>query len=165
MSQDPDSNSADRNAEIEREIRKNRKFSLNEAIGQLAGGGFMKGGTPVSRKRQAELEIEEYLRRYLVDSGGVLRRVLIRRLGDSLLSGDYNQPLAVLAEYIPKVLASEHVLEEVVREADAEWGRVHEERPYFQDRSRLPHPDDPYTVDSVRLALSQLRERLASGEA
>ena len=67
MSEKPDTNSADSNEEIEREIRTNRKFSLTDAIGRLAGGGFMKGGSPVSRKRQAELEIEEYLRRQMHD--------------------------------------------------------------------------------------------------
>ena len=164
MSKNPDTNSADRDAEIEREIRTNRKFSLSEAIGRIAGGDFMKGGSPVTRKRQAELQIDEYLRRHLVDSGGVLRSVLFRQLGESLLTGDYDQPLAALAEYIRRILTSEALLEEFVREADAEWGRVHSERPYFQMPSRPPHRDDPYTIDSVRLALFQLRERFASGE-
>jgi len=164
MSKDPDTNSADRNEEIEREIRTNRKFSLNEAIGQIAGGDFMKGGSPVTRKRQAELEIDEYLRRHLADSGGVLRSVLFRHLGESLLNSDYDKPLAALTEYIERILASEHLLEEFIREADAEWGRVHDERPYFQTPGRPPHSDDPYTIDSVRLALFQIRERLASGK-
>jgi hypothetical protein len=164
MSKDPDSKSTDSSEKIERETRANRKFSLNEAIGRLAGGDFMKGGTPVTRKRQAELEVDEYLRRHLVDSGGVLRSVLCRHLGESLLNSDYDQPLATLAEYLRRLVTSEPRLEEFVREADAEWGRVHDERPYFQMPSRPPHRDDPYTLDSVRLALVQLRERLASGE-
>jgi hypothetical protein len=164
MSEKPDSKSADRNEEIEREIRANRKFSLNEAIGRIAGGDFMKGGSPVTRKRQAELEIDDYLRHHLVDSGGVLRSVLFRHLGESLLNRDYGQPLAALAEYIGRIVTSEDLLAEFVREADAEWGRVQNERPYFQMPNRPPHPDDPYTIDSVRLALFQLRERLASAE-
>jgi hypothetical protein len=161
MSENPEKDSTDRDKETEREIRLNRKFSLSDAIGQMGGGGFMKGGSPVSRKRQAELEIEEYLRRHLVDSGGVLRSVLLRQLADSLLKSDYSRPLAALAEYLPRVLTSKHFLEELVREADAEWGRVHDERPHFQEPARPPHPDDPYTIDSVRLTLIQLRERLA----
>ena len=165
MSDDPDKNSADKNEAIERDIRTNRKFSLNEAIGRLAGGGFMKGASPVTRKRQAELEIEEYLRRHLADSGGVLKSVLLRHLGESLLNDDYDQPLAVLAECIKKILASPHLLQEVVLETDTEWGRAQDERPYFQQPNRPPHPDDPYTLDSVRLALAQLGERLASGKA
>jgi hypothetical protein len=162
MSEKPDTNSAHRNEEIEREMRSNRKFSLSEAIGRIAGGDFMKGGSPVTRKRQAELEIDDYLRRHLVDSGGVLRSVLFRHLGESLLNGDYDQPLAALAEYVRRILTSEQLLEQFVRDADAEWGRVQSERPYFQMPGRPPHRDDPYTIDSVRLALFQLRERLAS---
>ena len=164
MSEKPDPDSADRDEEIERETRLTRKFSLSDAIGQMAGGDIMKGGSPVTRKRQAELEIEEYLRRHLVDSGGALRRVLCRHLGESLLDGDYDLPLAALAEYIQKILASEHNLGEFVRETDSEWGRVLGERPFFQMPNRPPHRDDPYTIDSVRSALSQLGETLASGK-
>jgi len=164
MSEKPDKNSADRNAEIEREIRTNRKFSLNEAIGQIAGGDIMKGASPVTRKRQAELEIDEYLRLYLVDSGSALRSVLVRHLGESLLDRDYDQPLAVLAEYIRRILKSEPLLTEFVRDTDVEWGRVQDERPYFQMPGQPPHREDPYTLDSVRLALSQLGERLALGK-
>ena len=164
MSEKPKTNSADSNEEIEREIRIHRKFSLADAIGQESGGDLMKGGSPVTRKRQAELEVEEYLRRHLVDPGGVLRIVMLRHLGESLINADYDRPLAALAEYIPGVLVSEHLLAELVREADAEWGRVQGERPYFQPPDRPPHPDDPYTIDSVRLALLRLRETLAAGE-
>jgi hypothetical protein len=163
MSENKDASSADRKAAIEREARANRKFSLNEAIGQLAGGEFTKGGTPITRKRQAELELDEYLRRHLVDSGGVLKNVLSRHLGESLLNRGYHQPLVALAEYVQRMLASAQLLEEFVREADAEWGRVHGERPYFQIPGRTPHRDDPYTIDAVRLALFQLSEKLASG--
>jgi hypothetical protein len=53
MSEKPNPNPADRNEEIAREIRSHRKFSLSDAIGQVSGGEFMQGGSPVSRKRQA----------------------------------------------------------------------------------------------------------------
>ena len=164
MSDKPDAKPADSNEAIEREIRAHRKFSLADAIGQVSGGEFMKGGSPVSRKRQAELEVEEYLRCHLVDPGGVLRIVMVRRLGESLLNADYDRPLAALADCIPRILASEHLLAELVREADAEWGQVQGERPYFQGPGRAPHPDDPYTIDSVRLALVRLCETLVSRE-
>ena len=124
----------------------------------------MKGGTPVSRKRQAELEIEVYLRDRVADQGGALRSVLLRNLGEGLLNADYDQPLAALAQYIARVLASEQLLREVVREADAEWGRVYEERPHFQEPGRPTDPNDPYTIDAVRVCLFQLHERLASDQ-
>lgn len=161
MTEDRDKKSTEAEEALEREIRSKRKFSLNDAIGRLSGGDFMKGGTPVSRKRQAELEVEEYLRRHLADSEGVLKNVLLRNLGDSLLARDYDKPLVTLAEYIPTLLASEHLLADLVRDTDIEWGRVQGERPYFQKAGRPADPDDPYTVDSVRAALVRLRDTLA----
>jgi len=150
----------------EREARANRKFSLGEAIGRMAGHDLMKGASPVTRKREAELAIEDYLRRHMTDPGGVLRGVLLRHVGESLLHGDfdYDHPLAPLAACIEHVLGSAQFLEDLVREADAEWGRVFHERPHFQRAGRPPDPDDPYTIDSVRVALSQVSERLAAGE-
>ena len=164
MSDKPDPKAPDSDEATEREVRSTRKFSLNEAIGRLAGGDFMKGGSAISRRRQAELDVDDYLRRHLVDSGGVLRGVLVRHLAGSLIKADYDQPRLVLAEYIRGLLASADVLEDFVRETDAEWGRVHAERPHFQKPGQPPDPDDPYTIDSVRLALSQVGEKLASSE-
>ena len=42
MSDDREPAPADENADLEREIRAGRKFSLSEAIGRMAGGGVMK---------------------------------------------------------------------------------------------------------------------------
>ncbi len=70
--------------------------------------------------------------------------------------GDYDHPLAVLANYVRQVLGSDYLLRELVREADVEWGRVFGERPHFERPGRPPDPDDPYTIESVRSALSRL---------
>jgi hypothetical protein len=79
------------------------------------------------------------------------------------LSSSYS-PLAALAIVIQHILGSEYLLKELVREADVEWGRMSGERPYFEKEGCPPDPDDPYTTESVRLALSQLVEKLAAGE-
>jgi len=152
-------------ADLEREIRAGRKFSLSEAIGRMAGGGMMKGASPVARTQQAQFVIEDYLRRHLTDAGGVLATLLRDRVGTSerLLRED-GQPLAVLQDCVRRGLESEYVLQELVREADVEWGRLLGERPYFERAGRPPDPADPYTIDSVRAALSQLAARLAAGE-
>jgi hypothetical protein len=156
---------SDNDAELEREIRADRKFSLSEAIGRMAGPGMMKGVSPVTPKRQAEAAIEDFLRRNLTDSGGVLGAVLLRRVGQSeLLLGDYDHPLAVLAGYVRQVLGSDYLLRDLVREADTEWGRVFGERPHFERPACPPDPDDPYTTESVRTALSRLIDKLADGE-
>src|SRR3954447_309268 len=152
-------------AELEREIRKGRKFTLAEAVGRLAGPGAMKGESPVARMRQAEVEIELWLRGHLEDAGGALQVVIHRHVkGSDLLLSDFDQPLAVLAGYCRRVLDSDYLLGELVRDADIEWGRVMGGRPYFEKEGFPHHPADPYTVESVRLALSGLLERLALGE-
>ena len=44
------------------------------------------------------------------------------------------------------------------------WGRALGERPHFEQEGRPPHSDDPYTAESVRIALSQLVEKLDAGD-
>ncbi len=152
-------------AELEREIREGRKFTLEEAIGRMAGPGAMKGESPVTRMQQAELEIGSWLRRHLTDAGGALEVVLHRRVkGSELLLNNFDQPLVVLASYCQHALESEYLLKEIVRDADIEWGRVMGERPCFEKEGSPPHPDDPYTIESVRSTLSQLMEKLAAGD-
>jgi hypothetical protein len=38
------------------------------------------------------------------------------------------------------------------------------ERPYFDIEGSLRHPNDPYTAESVRIALSDLIKQLAATE-
>ena len=156
---------AEADAELERDIRKERKFTLAEAIGRLAGPGAMKGESPVARLQQAEVEIETWLRSHLADAGGALQVVLHRHVkGSELLLNNFDQPLVVLASFCQRVLDSNYLLEELVRDADIEWGRLMDERPYFEKEGSPRHPDDPYTVESVRNALSGLLKQLAAGE-
>jgi hypothetical protein len=150
-------------ADLEREIRKERKFTLAEAIGRLAGPGSMKGASPITRAQQAETEIHECLNRHLIDSAGVLPRVLFRQIKASALNNP-DEPLIVLASHIQRVLDSEYLLKELVHVADVEWGRAFEERPHFEKEGCAPHPDDPYTVESVRTCLSRLIAKLAAEE-
>lgn len=164
MSDNQDRQRPEADAELEREIREGRKFTLAEAIGRLAGPGAMKGESPVARLQQAEVEIEYWLRGHLADDGGALRVVLHRDVKASgLLMDNFDQPLVVLAGYCQRVLESEYILGELVRDADIEWGRVMGERPYFEKEGAPGQPDDPYTIESVRLALSGLLEQLTLG--
>jgi hypothetical protein len=151
-------------AELEREIRENRKFTLEEGIMRLAGPGMMKGESPVSRKEQSEAKIESYVRHHLLDAGGALPPVLVRYVKNSeLLLEGFEQPQVVLANCIQQILDSEYLLAEIVRATDAEWGRLLGERPYFERAGSLPHPDDPYTAESVRTTLTNLLEKLTAG--
>jgi hypothetical protein len=152
-------------ADLEREIRKERKFSLAEAIGRMGGPGMMKGVSPITQKQQSEAEIESYLERHLVDATGALPLVLLRGIkGSELLLNNLDEPLFVLASFIRRVFDSDLLLRELVQEADIEWGRILDERPYFENEGCPPHPDDPYTLVSVRSALSRLLESLTTGD-
>jgi hypothetical protein len=165
MSNHPETKRSEADAELEREIREGRKFTLEEAIGRLAGPGAMKGESPITRMQQAETEIGTWLRCHLIDSGGSLEVVLHRRVkGSELLLNNFDQPLIVLASYCQQVLSSDYLLQEVVRDADVEWGRVMGERPYFEKEGSPQSPEDPYTAESVRRALSELVEQLAASQ-
>ena len=91
-------------------------------------------------------------------------RVLSRRCRDSedLLENRYDDPLAVLAAITERLLRSEKPLRDFVHTVDAEWGRIFLERPFFERRGRPAHPDDPYTISSVRRALTDLPAGLKS---
>jgi hypothetical protein len=157
-----DKQRSEADAKLEREIREERKFTLAEAIGRLAGPGAMEGESPITRMKQAEFEIATCLRSHLADSGGPLEVVLLRYVtGSELLLHNLEQPMVVLASYCQRVLDSDYLLKELVRDADVEWGRVMQERPYFEKEGSPQHPNDPYTVESVRKALSELLKRLA----
>lgn len=147
---------------LENEIREQRKFTLAEAIGRLAGPGMMKGVSPATRKQQAEAAIESFLEQHLMSPAGALNAVLLCQVKESeLLLRHLDQPLEALWAYLHDVLASEHVLQDLVRQADCEWGRLYNERPHFERPGVLPHADDPYTSASVKASLLQLVEKLS----
>jgi hypothetical protein len=56
MSEKQETQRSEADTELEREILKERKFTLEEAIGRLIGPGGMKGASPVTRMQQAEVE-------------------------------------------------------------------------------------------------------------
>ena len=160
MSNDRGTQRCEADAELEREIRQERKFTLEEAIGRLAGPGAMKGESPVARLQQAAFEIESWLRSHITD--GALEVVLSRHVRASeLLLDNFDQPLVVLAGCCERVLGSDYLLKELVRDADVEWGLMMGERPYFETEGSPPHPDDPHTVASVRKVLAELLAHLA----
>jgi hypothetical protein len=165
MGDGQETQSSDADAELEREILQGRKFTLEEAIARLAGPGAMKGASPVARMQQAEFEIETWLRSHISDAGGPLEVVLQRHVtGSELLLNNFDHPLVVLAGYCQRVLDSDSLLEELVRDVDTEWGRLMGEQPYFEKPGLSRHPDDPYTIDSVRNTLAGLIRQLAESE-
>ncbi len=147
-------------AKIEREVRAGRKFSVSEAIGRAAGG-LLKGASPVTRKRQAEVEIEGILERRLRDSEGALAVVLLRQVsGSEALLASYEDPTAALRRFVEGILGSEARLRQFVTSVDAEWGRAYLEPPHFDREGQPPDADDPYTLEGVRDKLADLLGRL-----
>ena len=164
MDLEKSSQPSDSDDEVEQEIRAHRKFTLAEAIGRL-GGGMIKGTSPVTGKRQAELVIERFLASHLRDSEGALRVVLNRTVRESeILMMHYDHPLESLARNLERLLASEHRLRRFVGLVDAQWGRIYSERPHLEVEGRPAHPDDPYTFVSVKKKLSMLLEKLSGYE-
>lgn len=156
MNDKPTEQHSETNAELDREIRQGRRFSPEEALARMAGPGAMKGASPVSRVQQAETEIGSWLRRNVVDATGSLQSLLHRNLkGSELLLENLERPLIAVAAHFESVLASDYLLKELVREADVDWGERMDERPYFGKEGSPDHPSDPYTVESVRKALSE----------
>jgi hypothetical protein len=163
MSDNEDTQRSDADAELEREIRKERKFTLAEAIGRMAGPGAMKGASPVARKQQAVIEIENWLRHHMTAGNAELEVVMLRRIQESeFLLYNFDQPLVVLAALCQKVLASDYLLRELVREVDVEWGQVQGEQPYFEKECAPPDPADPCTFKSVRKTLCSLLKQLSA---
>jgi hypothetical protein len=121
----------------------------------------MKGASPVSRLQQAQLDVGSWLKSNVEDGTGALPAVLHRHVSDSeLLLESPDQPQAALAGYCQQLLSSEYLIKELVREADVEWGRRMDERPHFDREGSPPHPGDPYTVESLRHALSEILGKL-----
>jgi hypothetical protein len=155
MTDHDDDSQAEADAALEREIRLGRKFNAADALARIAGPGALKGASPVSPVLQAETAVGTWLGGNLPDTEGALRAVLHRHLkGSAVLLDNLEQPLAAIAGYLRTLLSADNLLKDVVSEADVEWGRAMDERPHFERDGMPPHPDDPYTLEGVRTALT-----------
>ena len=165
MTNDPNKHCSASDEELEREIKQARSFTPTEALARMAGPGAMKGASPVSPVIQAETEIGTWLRGHLTDPDGALQASLHRRLrGSEELLANLDEPLAALAKHCERTLSSDYVLAELVREADVEWGQRMGEPPHFARGDSEASPDDPYTIESVRGALSEMMTKLPQSE-
>jgi hypothetical protein len=144
---------------VEREARMGRTYSLADAVGR-EGGGFLRGASPVPRLQQVQAELSRFVSDYVRDASGALRAVLIRHImtHDTIVAEHFDDPLAALEVILDRVLDNDARYYELVREVDAEWGRLMLERPYFQEPGEPAEEDDEYTHDSVRAELLSLRD-------
>lgn len=148
-------------ADVERESLLRHGFDPAAVVGR-AGAGNLKGASPVPAAQQVLLAAGALLEAHLPDSDGSLARTLLARLADApaLLDRHRERPAGALAQLVDGLLAEPALLAELVREADVRWGRDYDERPRFESPGRAPAPDDPYTADSVRDLLRELRRAL-----
>ena len=158
---DPKNKDKNKSWDLEEQIRRGRKFSLTEAVGREAGS-VLKGASPVAPARQLLLQIEEILARDLVDNEGSLTHTIVAQFEGNppLLARHFEDAVGALLEYLNSVLDTHANLVDLVRQADARWGREYDERPRFERSGQVPHPDDPYTIAEVTASLSTLRAGL-----
>jgi hypothetical protein len=145
----------------ESRIRRERKFSLAEAVGREAAG-TLKGASPIAIGRQVLFAVQHILESQLPDPEGSLIRTLMAKLelDPPLLARHFEHPAGALTEYLTITLQKETLLNALVRDTDARWGRENQERPHFERAGQLPHPDDPYTRAGVREMLENLLGQL-----
>ena len=151
--------------DVQREIRARQKFSMAGAIGR-SGSGLMKGESPVSQQEQALAALTQWIDQQVSDPSGALKSILCRRVRSSnlLVASHLQQPCNALREIIETILASDYGTQEFVRQVDVRWGELYQERPLFQRAGQAPDPEDEYTHESVRQALTLLLEKLQEGE-
>lgn len=149
---------------ITQDIRSRRGFTVAGALAGRDGGGHLEGASPTPLISRARLNLAHWLRANLDDGEGALRDVILRALTGryDLLARHADEPAAVLSAWLPGVLAMPALLADLVRQADMQWGRANQERPFFERDGEPPHPDDPYTRSDVE---RRLRELLARAEA
>ena len=133
--------------------------TLADLIGSSGGGGFLKGGSPVPPLVQTMNALSLFVEEHLRDGSGALRAVLKRtiRSSEPVVGAHMRDPLGALEVLLSRFLERDAALQELVREVDVEWGRIMEERPYFQHPGQAAHPEDEYTHESVRTQLEALQ--------
>ncbi|GGA00037.1 hypothetical protein [Okeania sp. KiyG1] len=149
--------------DIRRELLRGREFTLADVIGQ-EGGGFMKGESPVPKLVQVKAEINTLISQNLRDVSGVLEAVLYRWVDEDTarISKHLDSPLQALLGLLKSILENPPILHELVRQVDMLWGKINNERPYFQRPGEPAHPDDEYTHESVYQQLVELTRCLNS---
>jgi hypothetical protein len=149
--------------EVRSDMIRGREFTLADVIAQ-EGGSFMKGESPVPKLVQVKNEINNFISQNLPDTSGTLQRILYRWVDEDTarISKHLNAPLQALLGLLESIVENPPILHELVRQVDMLWGKMNNERPYFQRPGQPPHPDDEYTHESVYQQLVELTYCLRS---
>ena len=142
---------------IEREIKRERGFSLTAGL-MDQGGGLFKDASLTPRLKQVQMELVEFVRKNCPDSSGALHVLLEQKIkeNDSVLASHLDHPSAALKVIIQNILQTEDSLVHFVRAVDQKYGELYDERPYFQKKGQEAHPEDEYTHEGVSQSLMRL---------
>ncbi|MGB3291795.1 MAG: hypothetical protein WBB01_02255 [Phormidesmis sp.] len=147
-------------ADLQREIRAERQFSLAEAIGR-EGGSFMKGESTVPRPLRAATEVSQFITTHLADPTGPVSTTLYDwASSDIRLSRQLDTPLVALAQVIESILAEPTTLSEFARQVAIAHSHITGDRPYFQKPDAPPHPQASYTHASIAADLAALLDQV-----
>ncbi len=151
-----DASQTPESSDLQADLRRDRGFSLAEAIGR-EGGSFLKGVSPVPQLVQVKAELHQLINTHLHDSSGVLKAVLQQAVTEDEVnvSNALDNPMSALCAYLQQRIDSPEYLYELVRRVDVAWGQWFGERPYFQKPGQEPHPEDEYTHASVKQQLEE----------
>ncbi|MEM9903739.1 MAG: hypothetical protein AAF921_01780 [Cyanobacteria bacterium P01_D01_bin.44] len=145
-------------------LRRDRKFSLAEAIGR-EGASFLKGESTIPRPLRAIAHINLLIAEHLQDSQGALEPVLkIWVKTDVRVSQHLDEPCTALCKILTSILDSEEILFEFSRQVNVRWGEIYDERPHFQKLGQPPHPQTAYAHATVRKTLLTLLTALTNSQ-
>ncbi|CAN5611822.1 hypothetical protein BH23CYA1_BH23CYA1_17780 [soil metagenome] len=149
------------NADLQREIRAERKFSLAEAISR-EGGGFMKGESTIPRPLRATTEIKQFITTHLEPAGAISTTLQTWASSDIRLSRQLDTPLVALSEIIASILAEPTTLSEFARQVAIAHSQLTGDRPQFHRPGQPPDPTAAHTHLSIRAALLSLHQQIPS---
>ncbi|MEO0455194.1 MAG: histidine phosphatase family protein [Cyanobacteria bacterium P01_A01_bin.114] len=152
----------DLDSSLREEIRRDRTFSLAEAIGR-EGADFLKGESTIPRPLRAIAQINGFIDQHLDDAeGGLAISLKAWVKDDARIAQHLDAPLTALQKILTSMVESEPTLYEFSRQVNVQWGQLYGEQPYFQAPGQPPHAKTAYPHGSVREALTQLLESLVS---
>ncbi|MGC1310588.1 MAG: hypothetical protein WA885_25440 [Phormidesmis sp.] len=147
-------------ANLQTEIRAERKFSLAEAIGR-EGGSFMKGESTIPRPLRAVTEINQFITNHLSNPTSALSTTLQAwASSDIRVSRQLDTPLIALAQIIESIITQPSILYEFARQVAIAHSKLTGDRPCFQPPGQCPHPEATYSHESIQLELASLLQEL-----
>jgi hypothetical protein len=147
--------------EIRREaILESKSNALQQILGE--GGSFFEGESPVPRLTQVKTELQQWVSHRLKDPDGALVDTFQQYISrqESLLEQHFDTPLEAIKIILKKLLAEKILFTDFVRQIDQNWGKKYQEKPHFQTMGQKAHPDDEYTLESVRNSILDLLQEL-----